>query len=214
MIEMKKDGEYNSVLNIAAGKFTAQSWEGRRLVKDLPTLEILLDSNYNSEVNCSNIETFAMQWMNSGVLSDTFIKCKADIYEFLEKTILSFNHVCMYRFLEHVPFDRLLYFIYLISTVTRPDSYVDVIVPNYKVLGDLLIKDSPYSDKNFEANNILLTTELVNEPSCPHASIWTPERAKYFFELEGRFTVDYNDVLPTYKFDGRDIYMRFLAKRE
>ena len=48
MIKMKKDGEYNSVLNIAAGKFTAQSWEGRRLVKDLPALEILLDSNYNS----------------------------------------------------------------------------------------------------------------------------------------------------------------------
>ena len=64
---------------------------------------------------------------------------------------------------------------------------------------------------NFEAHNITLTTELLNEPSCPHASIWTPDRAYYFFGLEGRFEISVYHT--NYEFDGRDIYLRFLARR-
>jgi hypothetical protein len=63
----------------------------------------------------------------------------------------------------------------------------------------------------FPEHNILLTTELLNEPSCPHASIWTRNRAKYFFSLEGRFEVPH--TWDSVKFDGRDIYLRFKANR-
>ena len=78
----------------------------------------------------------------------------------------------------------------------------------------MLIDEEKYKendDFNFQAHNILLTTELLNEPSCPHASIWTPERARYFFELEGRFNVTY--MVNNFLFDGRQIYMRFMAER-
>jgi hypothetical protein len=74
----------------------------------------------------------------------------------------------------------------------------------------MLLEESTKSP-NFEGENILLTTELLNEPSCPHASIWTPERAEYFWQLEKRFVV--YDMFDKYEFDGRDIYMRFLLKR-
>ena len=63
----------------------------------------------------------------------------------------------------------------------------------------------------FEEHNILVTTELLNEPSCPHASIWTVDRAYHFFEMEGRFKVD--NVIPNFKFENRDIYLRFQARR-
>ena len=41
-----------------------------------------------------------------------------DAYEFLERYFLRFNHICMYRFLEHIPKDRVLYFIYLLFVAT------------------------------------------------------------------------------------------------
>jgi hypothetical protein len=56
-----------------------------------------------------------------------------------------------------------------------------------------------------------LTTELLNEPSCPHASIWTEWRAHHLFTLEGRFKI--KDIQKNFKFDDRDIYLRFIAER-
>jgi hypothetical protein len=41
--------------------------------------------------------------------------------------------------------------------------------------------------------------------------LWSPLRAKYYFELEGRFVVE--NIEPKFLFDGRDIYMRFKARR-
>jgi hypothetical protein len=89
---------------------------------------------------------------------------------------------------------------------------VDIIVPNYNTLADMILNES-VSSPDFEKDNILLTTELLNEPSCPHASIWTPERATYFWEFEGRFEVKPETVDPHFVFDGRNIYLRFQAER-
>lgn len=139
--------------------------------------------------------------------------CCHDIFDFMERTTILFDRVVMYRFLEHVSFTQVNYFIYLVSTVIKAGGIVDVIVPNYNKLADMILNDDPYSDQNFEASDILLTTELLNEPSSPHASIWTPLRALYFWELEGRFEVAEENVDPNFKFDGRDIYLRFFAKR-
>ncbi len=74
----------------------------------------------------------------------------------------------------------------------------------------MILKDEPFIS-TFEADNILLTTELLNEPSCPHASIWTAKRARYFFHLEKRFQISHIDE--KFEFDGRDIYLRFQAVR-
>lgn len=144
-----------------------------------------------------------------------------DIYKFLENIQIGFKGISIYRFMEHVALKDLLYFIYLLSTATRKGSFIDIIVPNYKILAEKIINedtvytkmfkdDCPYNHE-FQAHDILVTTELLNEPSCPHASIWTPRRAKYYFELEGRFKV--KDIIPNFEFDGRDIYLRFTAER-
>jgi len=76
----------------------------------------------------------------------------------------------------------------------------------------MLLEEGPLDElENFEAHNILLTTELLNEPGCPHASIWTANRAYYFMELEKRFRVGYMNA--EFEFDGRNIYLRFWGER-
>ena len=121
-----------------------------------------------------------------------------------------FDKIYIYRFLEHVSFTQVLYFIYLLARVTKIGGNIEVIVPNYKLLANM-IKSETWNDIKNEAYNILLTTELLNEPSCPHASIWTPDRALYYWELENRFQV--TKLEERYVFDGRDIYLKFIATR-
>ncbi len=189
------------ILNIAAGKFLPLD-----LPKD-PYLLLNLDTMYYQVDEPKDVEDIFFSW---GSITSRILYCNRDVFEFMERTKLIFDRICIYRFLEHVPMDKVLYFIYLLSTVIRKAGSVDIIVPNYALLADMLLKED-VGDGNFEAHNIKLTTEMLNEPSCPHASIWTIDRAKYFFSLEERFIVD-NYVSP-YKFDGRDIYLRFRLKR-
>lgn len=135
---------------------------------------------------------------------------KATWQEFIPFYRNYFDKVVMYRVLEHVPMTEVLYFIYMVSTILKVHGYVEGIVPNYKTLAEMLLKENIKS-KDFEEKNILITTEMLNERMDPHASIWTPDRVKRFFELEGRFNVE--DVNPAFEFDGRDIYIKFLAQR-
>ena len=106
--------------------------------------------------------------------------------------------------------DDLLYFIYLLSTSVQPEGIVDVIVPDYSILAKRILEED-VNDPEFIKKNIVTTTKVVNDPSCPHASVWSSSRAKYFFELEGRFEV--LNRVSGFKFDGRDIYLRFFARR-
>lgn len=191
-------------LNIAAGKLNP--------IK-------IFDKTLTKKQICVNVDTayyggdlppfIEFECLRSANPRQTF-HTSTSIFEFLERTRITFDQVCIYRFLEHIPNDKLLYFIYLISTVTRKGSIIDVIVPNYKLLADMILKDNPY-DNDFERKNIVLTTELLNEKSDPHCSIWTLDRMDYFWELEKRFNV--YDVDEQYKFDGRDIYLRALIER-
>jgi hypothetical protein len=96
------------------------------------------------------------------------------------------------------------------STALKIGGEIDIIVPNYRTLAKMLLNEN-VNGANFLKHNITLTYELLNEPSCPHASIWTKERANFFFTYEERFKITNFD--PNYEFDGRDIYLRFIAKR-
>lgn len=190
-----------AILNIAAGKI---------MPLDLPEDYFLvnLDTAYYNTTKPGIIEK---EWDNWLFNTQKIIYCNANAYPFMERIAITFDRVCIYRFLEHIPFDKVLYFIYLVSTITQPDGEVDVIVPNYRVLAEKLFNEDNIGSPDFEKHNVLLTTELLNEPSCPHASIWTPARAVYFWELEGRFKVTLHET--RFKFDGRDIYFRFTARR-
>jgi hypothetical protein len=188
------------ILNIAAGKLKPIN-----LPEDY--MLVNLDPMYYTFDQVPVIEYSDTLWEGYGVKE---FYCAEKANEFMERTRMMFDRICLYRYLEHVSFTDLEYFIYLLSTITEIGATVDVIVPNYLILAEMILNDNT-NDPKFAAKNILLTTELLNEPSCPHASIWTPQRATHFFELEKRFKiVTMNQV---YKFDGRDIYMRFIAER-
>ena len=191
------------ILNIAGGKIPP-------LDVEKPYFIVNVDTMYYRNEDPAQVEKDWSEWRRSSTKYTQLMNVKSDVFEFMERTYMTFDRVCIYRFLEHVSFTNLLYFIYLVSSVTEKDDIVDVIVPNYYTLAQMIIQEDPTSPI-FEENNILLTTELLNEPSCPHASIWTPGRAYHFWEMEGRFKVV--NVIPNFKFDGRDIYLRFQARR-
>lgn len=193
------------ILNIAAGKFEPLS-----LVKIMPYYILNVDTSYFSETKANNVESSIEAWDRDEDRITTIRYLNADIFKFMERTRLTFDRVVIYRFLEHISFTEVEYFIYLVSTMLKPGGMVDIIVPNYTILAEMILNEENI-DVNFAAHNITLTTELLNEPSCPHASIWTSLRMRYFWELEKRFRVVSQS--PTFKFDGRDIYLRSIIER-
>ena len=193
------------ILNIASGKIPPIDYKP-------PIFLVNVDTMFYQNHDPAQVEKKAKDWTQT---HNAEYKVKQDVFEFMERTTILFDRVCIYRFLEHVSFTNVLYFIYLVSTVTKPGSIVDVIVPNYKILAEMILDENSFFEENniavFPEHNILLTTELLNEPSCPHASIWTYDRAHYFWGLEGRFRII--EIQEQFKFDGRDIYLRFQAER-
>lgn len=199
-----------SVLNIGAGKIDPlflSSLDSYFLVS--------LDVAYEDE-RCTKlieIEKRHENWKHESKIasnSRTIRFSNKGWEDFFPSYRVRFDRVVLYRFLEHVRMTQVLFFIYSMSTVVKVGGTVDVIVPNYEDLAKRILEEDP-GGYEFEAHNILTTTELLNEPEDPHASIWTPERVKYFFELEGRFKVE--KLIEKFEFDGRDIYMLFQVKR-
>ena len=193
-----------SILNVAGGKMRPIDLAG-------PYFLVNVDKMYYRNADPDLIEQEYVLWRRLGSKS---FNVRLDVFEFMERTALWFDKVCVYRYLEHVSMDKVLYFIYLLSTVTKKGATIDVIVPNYELLAKMILDekvDVARKSINFESSNIILTTELLNEPSCPHASIWTTWRAHHFFQLEKRFIV--REYSPRYEFDGRNIYLRFIAER-
>jgi len=196
------------ILNIAAGKFEPLPM-GENIM--FPKFIVNVDTSYFSKRDPGLVEQGIMEWEKDPDAITTQEYINMDVFEFMERTRIRFEQASIYRFLEHVSFTQVEYFIYLVSTCLEKGANVDVIVPNYTLLAAMILNENMYSSRNFNAHNILLTTELLNEPSCPHASIWTPERMKYFWEMEGRFKVVSQD--PKFSFDGRDIYLRSIIER-
>ena len=197
--------ERAAILNVAAGRFMPlelNQFDPRHIIN--------VDLMYSMGIErMSEIENKYMSWTNTEGRSD-IVYCKIDIWEFLESFSQRFDHIAIYRFMEHIERPKLDYFIYLLSGVLRIGQYVDCIVPNYNTLASMVLGEKVGSE-GWDAHDIVVTTELLNEPPDSHASVWTPERAKYYFEKEKRFKVE--SVTPRFKFDGRDIYMRFFARR-
>jgi len=199
------------VLNIAAGKFAPLPLDSKENIM-MPKYILNVDTSYFSVDTASELESDIQQWCNDEDRLTKSRNLNMDVFEFMERTSIVFNRVVIYRFLEHVTFTQVEYFMYLVSTVLQKGGMVDVIVPNYNQLAEMILNDhNKIGSAEFAPHNITLTTELLNEPSCPHASIWTPDRMKYFWELECRFK--HKVSWPAFKFDGRDIYLRSLIER-
>jgi len=198
-----------TILNLGAG---------RTLPIDFNKFEypflVSVDNNYLTGKTIEEIER-SHDCFNSPLIkpvknSRHVYKCKYDIYKFLESYHNTFDMITIYRFLEHVEFTNVSHFIYLLSQSVKRGGLVDIIVPNYKTLAEMILDENLYS-YNFNKDNILVTTELLNEPNDPHASIWTYNRIKYFFGLEGRFRCE--RIIEDFEFEDRNIYIRAIIRR-
>ena len=199
------------ILNVAGGKFKPLPFS---VDKILPQYVLNVDTSYFTETTPAALESSMNSWSDNPDRISTERYLNMDVFEFMERTATVFDRVSIYRFLEHVTFTNVEYFIYLISTVVKKGGTIDVIVPDYERLAKMILWEQDHLKDlhiNFSAHNIKLTTELLNEPSCPHASIWTQQRMKYFWELEGRFKV--SSQKSGFEFDGRDIYLRSIIER-
>ena len=195
------------VLNIAAGKLKPIDPLGKNYFL------INLDKMYHEASKQSYIEAVndeRKDEKSSFFGKDCIYRINEDAFSFMETISFKFDEIVCYRFLEHIEKDKVLYFIYLMSTCLEVGGIVDIIVPDYGILASSILSEIP-GGTGWEAHDILVTTEMLNFPGDPHASIWTSKRLKYFFELEGRFKV--NHIQQNFEFDGRNIYLRMIAER-
>jgi len=193
-----------AILNVAAGKLNPIDF-----MPNAGDFLVNLDPMYYKYDDPSRIEDTYDRWVKQE--DESIIKyCNEKAFTFLERTRIQFDRISCYRFLEHITKTEVLYFLYLVSTALKIGGTIDIIVPNYDELADMLLHEVPGSE-NWEAHDTTLTYEMLNEPSCPHASIWTVGRIRYFLRLEERFKVEVLE--PAFDFDGRDCYIRCIAQR-
>ena len=197
-----------SFLNIAAGKIYPIEYED-----DGKNLLVQLDKMYWSVNPSDAIEQNHEKWLRKLPVQN-IVHTNTDAFEFLGNYKYQFDHISSYRFLEHITKTDVQGFIYLLSTALKMNGTLDIIVPNYETLADMILNETinnKTKHSDWEQHDTLLTYELLNEPSMPHASIWTPQRIEYFFGLEERFKII--SLEPNYVFDGRDIYIRAIMER-
>jgi len=190
-------------LNIAGGKIIPSEMQDN----SGSTFSIMLDTMYEVYEKSINSWDLLERYKHNEMGLYFSGEC---VYDFLDDNLIPFDKIYCHRFLEHVPFDKVSFFIYQVSTNLKMGGEFDIIVPDYTVLAERLLNESVGAE-GWDAENIILTTEIVNEPGCPHASLWTEERLKYLLELEGRFAI--KDLEKNYLYDGRDIYIRAIFKR-
>lgn len=208
--------KYRSILNIGAGKRKPIGLDGLNSY-----FAVNIDPSYyiNRCTDIIDIERRHKEWdLRVESYGNLPPVCEEETFysdlgwkDFIPKYFRKFDKVIIYRYLEHVPLVEVPYFIYMISTIIKSGGIVEGIVPDYKLLAKRILNENPF-DAHFERENILTTTEVVNEPYDPHASIWTSDRIRYFFEMENRFRI--NEVRNNFRMDDRDIYLWFTAVRK
>ena len=197
-----------SYLNIAAGKIKPIDFNEKE-----KHFLLQLDKMYFNATEPDLLEHRYQLWLDRNTKS-TIEYSNLDVFEFSGRFKYQFDMISCYRFLEHVTKPEVQGFIYLLSTALKLGGTLDIIVPNYETLADIILNETINEEtthEEWERHDTLLTYELLNEPSMPHASIWTPQRIEYFFGLEERF--DLVSLEPDYAFDGRDIYIRAIFTR-
>lgn len=198
-----------SILNIGAGKLRNLEEFKDYITGDfMEYFMIHLDTTYLNGMDAQIAEQKHDTWLKEGGKIE--LNVDYDVFEFLENYIHTFDYILIYRFFEHISRDSLLYFIYLLSTVTESLSLVDIIAPDYGVLGKMIAEEN-VDDPDFDKKDIILSTEIFNEVHDPHNNITTPNRLKRLFKYEGRFTP--YEEFKNYEFDGRNIYFRSIMRR-
>lgn len=190
----------HSILDLAGGSIFPEFPEILRDVIDTRVI-VHIDKSYSTPVDYTDLANL----LESRQLVDLYTK--DDVWNFLQNFIRQFDMISCYRFLEHVPVDKVLTFIYLMRTKVKTGGYCDVIVPNWN---DLRQIDIDAEDELMTKDYLTVVYELCNFPGDPHASVFTPKKLKKFFELEGGW--EHIKTYEKYNFAGRDIYFRSVFK--
>lgn len=218
---------FESTLNIGAGDILPlpkHFYANPRTEEEYFELIVNLDTKYINSYNVREVEKIHECFVSKSeiYLQDhslrnvkdkewqVILRTNYDAKDFLIKYSQKFDYITMYRFLEHISKNDVLGFLYLMSTKINIGGYVDIIVPDYKVLAQRILNEN-VNDPDFERDDAITTYELLNEPYHPHASIWTKDRLYKYLEFERRFKV--MRVFENYEFDGCDVYLRCIAQR-
>jgi len=159
-----------SILNIGAGKIKPLYIENLTQKYFL----IQLDPMYHSYVEMSLTEKYHNIWRHETKEQSEVVKVKEKAFDFLGSYCYQFDHIACYRYLEHVTKPEIQTFLYLMSTALKVGGTLDIIVPNYEILADMILNEKIDEDTKhaeWERHDTQLTYELLNEPSMPHASI-------------------------------------------
>jgi hypothetical protein len=102
-----------------------------------------------------------------------------------------FDAVIACRVFEHFTPHDILYLLYLLKDLTKSYGNLVIIVPDF----DVIIKEvQNFSvEKSFsemELSLIRIITEIFNEPSDPHRSIWNRSFASYYLTLEKYWDIE------------------------
>ncbi len=191
------------ILNVAGGRIGPIISDKNNYINQI----INVDLSYYGDYKIEEIEQYLL---NDKSNKDVVIYLKSDVFEFLERTILKFDLLTVYRFLEHVPRTNIQYFLYLLASILNSNGEIDIIVPDSHKLAKMLLKEN-INDPSWYSLDLLLTYELLADQPYPHLSLWSEDRLKYFIEAENFFKII--SIEKDFEFDGRDIYLRAKAKK-
>ena len=170
------------------------------------SLEVVIDQGLDDNVYNRN---YIADYL-SGLIENPVkrIIINEDIFDFMSTTSLEFDGLMCNRVLEHVGFESVGYFQFLMYRVLKPGTEATIIVPNaeklLKMYLTLDVNDPDYYDKK-----MLITTEICNTRDDPHLSLWRPDEVrKHFIDINDDYW-ELKDLIPEYKYEGRDIYMKF-----
>lgn len=136
-----------------------------------------------------------------------------DVFEFLEQyPDRDFTRIHSRRFFEHMSQVDILYMLYLLYEVSAEGAYIDIIVPDFEQISDMVKTLDPNVAPAIEFNGSMISiiTELFNTEDDPHRSIWTQRLGRYYIELESYWEVV--DIKRNMKIDNRNWYMHFRAR--
>lgn len=123
-----------------------------------------------------------------------------------------YDEVYATRVFEHFCYKEIPYLLYCTYSVMKVGGKITIIVPDFDHVANTVMRLSRY-DTALQFHRVLVFahTELFNEPSDPHRSIWNRTLAKYYMELED-FWEDIN--MENQKIENRSWYLRITAKKK
>ena len=120
------------------------------------------------------------------------------------------DSVVAQRVFEHFDYKDLPYLLYSIWLICRPEATLSITVPDFNLVSEEVKTLNAEKMKAQVFNNMMIQchTEVFNEPSDPHRSIWTKNLAEYYLTLEDYWSVNSIDHMTL---DGRPWYLYILA---